>query len=177
MHFTGLGIFNVPVWLPMSHLFLSRGSGDTAETDPSGKPSCSNQTLPATNPGRLLSGINVPVFLPCHRCWSHLLECCERISTSHLCRFFSHSEFYGDTNTGTEGKRYTGLAACIFRAIPWHHPLSKLNMLKEFHKFKPLKLLKHAQIWIPNTCAERVKSCFKPSRVFHEWLCSCLDPV
>lgn len=117
-------------------------------------------------------------FLPCHLCWSHLLECCDMISTSHLCRLFSHLEFCRDTNIGIRAK--TECACCLY--FPGQLPGNAILVpnspcWKKFHSCSiNLSLLASAlqtciTVRIPNTCAEWLKSGFKPETIaLNVWL-------
>lgn len=106
-------------------------------------------------------------FLYCHLWQSHLLECCNMNSISHFCKFFSHSEFYGDTNIG---KKCT---CCLYfpEQFPDKAIHSTCTCWKKFHNsFIYLRLLASALqictiVMIPNTCAEWLKSCFKPEAI------------
>lgn len=81
-------------------------------------------------------------FLPLSSVLLSPAQICNMISTSHLCRLFSHLEFYGDSNTGKKEKTECALLLIFSQSNPWQcNPCFKLSMLREvplsFHKFKP----------------------------------------
>lgn len=111
MHFTGPPL---PALLYLAHSTCECVSSSAIYSSPGAHVTLLKLTLLGT---LLVKTEHIPVqiledcshalkchFLPCHLCWSHLLECCDMISTSHLCRLFSHLEFCRDTNIGIRGK-------------------------------------------------------------------------